>query len=142
MNWYVIESNWKQFAGYVREQWGELTDDQLEKIAGKRDLLADRIHEAYGISKDEAEKQIKSFEESNITYKGAIKSRTYARIATADADYMIAKAACGTKSGNEKDLCVSEAQARQTKTIGDATANKNAVDARAQAGQDTRDTNR
>lgn len=141
MNWDVIECNWKQFTGHVKEQWGKLTDDQLEKIAGKRDLLVDRIHETYGITKDEAEKQIKSFEESNITYKGAIKSRTHARIAAADADYMIAKVECGTKSGNEKDLCVSEAQANQTKTIGDATANKNAVDARAQAGQDARDPN-
>jgi uncharacterized protein YjbJ (UPF0337 family) len=65
MNWDQGEGNWKQFKGNVKEQWGKLTDDQLDVIAGKRDQLAGKIQEAYGVTKDEAEKQIKSFEESN-----------------------------------------------------------------------------
>jgi len=44
--------------GNVKEQWGKLTDDQLDVIAGKREHLAGKIQEAYGISKDEAEKQL------------------------------------------------------------------------------------
>ncbi|GAB1420270.1 hypothetical protein MASR2M15_03600 [Anaerolineales bacterium] len=47
-----------QFSGCVREQWGKLTDDDLEQIAGKRDQLAGRIQERYGIAKDEANDQI------------------------------------------------------------------------------------
>lgn len=58
MNWDRIEGNWKQFKGNARQQWGKLTDDQLEVISGKRDLLAGKIQEAYGITKEEAEKQL------------------------------------------------------------------------------------
>jgi len=64
MNWDVIEGNWKQFTGGVKEHWGKLTDDHLDTIAGKRDQLAGKIRETYGVTKDEAEKQIKRFEES------------------------------------------------------------------------------
>ena len=65
MNWDIVEGNWKQFKGKVKAQWGNLTDDQLDVIAGKRDQLAGKIQEAYGITKDEAEKQIKRFEDNN-----------------------------------------------------------------------------
>ena len=58
MNWDRIEGNWKQFKGNAKEQWGKLTDDQLEVIAGKRDSLVGKIQETYGISKDETEKQL------------------------------------------------------------------------------------
>ena len=58
MNWDRIEGNWKQAKGNVKEQWGKLTDDQLDVIGGKRDRLAGKIQEAYGISKDETEKQL------------------------------------------------------------------------------------
>jgi uncharacterized protein YjbJ (UPF0337 family) len=63
MNWDIVEGNWKQFKGKVKVQWGKLTDDQLDKISGRRDELAGRIQEAYGVSKDEAEAQIKRFED-------------------------------------------------------------------------------
>jgi uncharacterized protein YjbJ (UPF0337 family) len=62
MNWDQVEGNWKQFKGKVKEQWGKLTDDQLDVVAGKRDQLIGKVQEAYGISKDEAERQLKSFE--------------------------------------------------------------------------------
>lgn len=61
MNWDRIEGNWQQFSGKVRQQWGKLTDDDLDVIAGKRDELAGRIQEVYGISKDEADRQIERF---------------------------------------------------------------------------------
>jgi uncharacterized protein YjbJ (UPF0337 family) len=65
MNWDIVAGNWMQFKGKVKAQWGNLTDDQLDIIAGRRDELAGRIQEAYGISKDAAEEQIKRFEEQN-----------------------------------------------------------------------------
>ena len=65
MNWDIAEGNWKQFKGKVQTQWGKLTDDHLDQIGGKRQQLAGKIQEAYGVSKDEAEKQIKEFEERN-----------------------------------------------------------------------------
>jgi uncharacterized protein YjbJ (UPF0337 family) len=68
MNWNIVEGNWKQFKGKVKTQWGKLTDDQLDVIAGKRVELAGKIQEAYGISTDEADKQIKAFEALNRDY--------------------------------------------------------------------------
>ncbi|AMC33214.1 CsbD family protein [Iodobacter arcticus] len=65
MNWDIVEGNWKQFKGKVKEQWGDLTDDHLDVIAGKRDKLAGQIQESYGITKDEAELQITKFESLN-----------------------------------------------------------------------------
>ncbi len=62
MNWDRIEGNWKQFKGSARQQWGKLTDDQLDVMAGKRDKLAGKIQEAYGITKDEAEKQLSDWQ--------------------------------------------------------------------------------
>lgn len=65
MNWNIVEGNWKQFKGEVKTLWGRLTDDQLDVIAGKRIELAGKIQEAYGITEDEAEEQIKRFELHN-----------------------------------------------------------------------------
>lgn len=65
MNKDTIEGNWTEFKGKVKEQWGKLTDDRLDVIAGKRDQLRGEIQQAYGLSKDEAEKQVKDFEEIN-----------------------------------------------------------------------------
>jgi uncharacterized protein YjbJ (UPF0337 family) len=64
MNWDQIQGNWKQMTGKVRENWGKLTDDDFETIAGKRDQLVGAIQKRYGIAKEEAEKQIQSFENS------------------------------------------------------------------------------
>ena len=64
MNWDTIAGNWKQFQGKARQQWGKLTDDDLELIKGKRDELAGRIQERYGIAKDEAELQIDDWSRS------------------------------------------------------------------------------
>jgi uncharacterized protein YjbJ (UPF0337 family) len=58
MNWDRIEGNWKQLKGKTIEQWGKLTDDDLDVIAGRRDQLAGKIQEHYGVVKDEAERQI------------------------------------------------------------------------------------
>jgi uncharacterized protein YjbJ (UPF0337 family) len=58
MNWDRIEGNWKQFKGRVKEQWGKLTDDDIDVIGGKRDQLVGKIQESYGIGKDEAERQV------------------------------------------------------------------------------------
>jgi uncharacterized protein YjbJ (UPF0337 family) len=53
-----IEGNWKQLKGKVKEQWGKLTDDDLDRIAGKRDQLEGKIQERYGYGKDQVRKEI------------------------------------------------------------------------------------
>ena len=58
MNWDRIQGNWKQATGKAKEQWGKLTDDDLDVVAGRRDQLAGKIQERYGVGKDEAERQL------------------------------------------------------------------------------------
>ena len=64
MNSDQIEGKWKQMKGSARQKWGKLTDDDLEFVAGKQDQLAGKIQERYGISKEEAAKQIREWSES------------------------------------------------------------------------------
>jgi uncharacterized protein YjbJ (UPF0337 family) len=69
MNQDRIEGNWKQVKGKVKEQWGKLTDDDLDVIAGKRDQLLGRIQQRHGIAKDEAERQVDTFERRNPDFR-------------------------------------------------------------------------
>lgn len=69
MQWDIVEGNWKQFKGKIKEQWGELTDDDLDRIAGKRDQLSGKLQETYGLGREDAEKQIREFENRNKSYK-------------------------------------------------------------------------
>ncbi len=62
MNWDQIEGDWKQFKGKVKEKWGQLTDDDLDVIKGKKDQLSGTLQKKYGIAKEEAEKQLSEFE--------------------------------------------------------------------------------
>ena len=58
MNWDIIEGKWKQLKGSAKENWGKLTDDELDQAAGNRDTLVGKIQEKYGVARDEAEKQV------------------------------------------------------------------------------------
>ncbi|WP_298267701.1 CsbD family protein [Gemmatimonas sp.] len=62
MNAQTIEGNWTQFKGKIREQWGKLTDDDVDIIAGKREQLIGKIKERYGKSTDVVSREIKEFE--------------------------------------------------------------------------------
>jgi uncharacterized protein YjbJ (UPF0337 family) len=64
MNWDQIAGNWRQVKGVVRERWGKLTDDDVDVIAGKRDILLGKIQEKHGIAREEAEKELKAWEAS------------------------------------------------------------------------------
>lgn len=65
MNTDRISGRWKQVKGRIKEQWGRLTDDDLDVIAGKRDQLLGRIQQRHGIAKEEAQEQVRRFEERN-----------------------------------------------------------------------------
>jgi uncharacterized protein YjbJ (UPF0337 family) len=58
MNWDQISGGWKQFKGKAKEKWGKLTDDEIDVAAGKRDQLVGKVQQRYGITKEEAEKQV------------------------------------------------------------------------------------
>jgi uncharacterized protein YjbJ (UPF0337 family) len=61
MNWDTVTGNWKQFSGKVKEQWGQLTDDDLTQISGKREQLEGKLQERYGYAKDHAKREIDDF---------------------------------------------------------------------------------
>jgi uncharacterized protein YjbJ (UPF0337 family) len=58
MDWDRIEGNWKQFRGKAKEQWGKLTDDDLDVIEGNRDQLEGKLQERYGKAKDDAREDV------------------------------------------------------------------------------------
>lgn len=62
MNWDLIEGNWKEYKGEIKQHWSKLTDEQLELIAGKREHLAGKIQVMYGLGKDEAEHQLSNWQ--------------------------------------------------------------------------------
>ena len=61
MNWDKIEGGWKQFKGKLREQWGRLTEDDVAVIEGKRDKLVGKIQDRYGITRDEADREVREW---------------------------------------------------------------------------------
>jgi uncharacterized protein YjbJ (UPF0337 family) len=64
MNWDRIEGNWKQIKGKARQKWGELTDDDLDKLRGKKDELVGKLQERKGIERDKAEREVNEWARS------------------------------------------------------------------------------
>ncbi|NDV00098.1 CsbD family protein [Pseudoroseicyclus tamaricis] len=58
MNWDQIQGNWKQFSGRAQAEWGDLTNDDLDRINGDRTQLEGLIQERYGKTKEEASKAV------------------------------------------------------------------------------------
>ena len=68
MNWDQVEGNWKQVAGAMKEKWGKLTDDDFVAAKGQAEALAGRLQERYGITKEEAQKQMDEFIKAHKTH--------------------------------------------------------------------------
>jgi uncharacterized protein YjbJ (UPF0337 family) len=66
VNWEQTKGKWNQTKGAVKKQWGKLTDDDLTVIAGQRDQLVGKLQERYGIAKEEADKQVKTWESMKV----------------------------------------------------------------------------
>jgi uncharacterized protein YjbJ (UPF0337 family) len=58
MNEDTLKGQWTQLKGQVREQWGKLTNDDLDQIQGRSEQLIGRIQERYGVARDEAQRQV------------------------------------------------------------------------------------
>jgi len=63
MNKDVIQGKWREMKGKVKEQWGKLTDDDLDKIEGKAEQLLGLLQQRYGYARDKAEEEYKRFME-------------------------------------------------------------------------------
>ncbi|MFO0945004.1 MAG: CsbD family protein [Planctomycetota bacterium] len=61
MNWDQIEGNWKQFRGKLREQWGKLTDDDLDVVGGKKEQLLGMLQKRYGHAREKAEQELEEW---------------------------------------------------------------------------------
>ncbi|HEY7190377.1 MAG TPA: CsbD family protein [Vicinamibacterales bacterium] len=57
MNSDTLKGQWTQLKGKVREQWGKLTNDDLDEIQGRAEQLVGRLQQRYGIGRDEAQRQ-------------------------------------------------------------------------------------
>lgn len=62
MNKDIIQGQWTQLKGKVKEEWGKLTNDDIDSINGRSEQLAGRLQERYGIEQDEAKRQVSAFE--------------------------------------------------------------------------------
>lgn len=60
----IMAGKWKQLKGQVKQKWGKLTDDELDRIDGKADELAGLLQERYGLAREEAKKQLKDMADS------------------------------------------------------------------------------
>lgn len=58
MNKDILEGNWKQLVGSIKEQWGKLTDDELTRAEGNYDQLVGLLQEKYGYERKEAEREL------------------------------------------------------------------------------------
>ena len=57
----ILEGQWMQLRVSIREKWGELTDDELDEIAGKRDQFLGKLQEKYGYTREKAEEELNEF---------------------------------------------------------------------------------
>ena len=64
MNWEQMKGSWTEIKGKVKAQWGNLTDDDIDRMAGERDQLIGRIQHRYGCTKEDAERQVDSWQRS------------------------------------------------------------------------------
>jgi uncharacterized protein YjbJ (UPF0337 family) len=62
MNEPWLRGKWNEIKGRVKEQWGELSDDEIARIEGRRDQLIGAIQQRYGKDRDAVEKEIREFE--------------------------------------------------------------------------------
>jgi uncharacterized protein YjbJ (UPF0337 family) len=61
MNMEELKGKWKQVKGKAKEQWSELTEDDLNAMDGRRDQMIGKLKERYGKSLEEARKEVDAF---------------------------------------------------------------------------------
>jgi len=61
MNNDMIEGKWKEIKGTVRAKWGDLTDDEVDQVAGNRERLEGLVQQKYGKTKEQARKEVDAF---------------------------------------------------------------------------------
>jgi uncharacterized protein YjbJ (UPF0337 family) len=65
MNKDIIQGKWKEVKGKLKQQWGKLTDDEIDQMKGNYDELEGVLQKSYGYQKDEAKREIDEFIDKN-----------------------------------------------------------------------------
>jgi uncharacterized protein YjbJ (UPF0337 family) len=65
MNKDTVKGNFTQLKGKIKQKWGQLTDDEIDEMEGHAEILAGKLQERYGLSKDDAERQARDFQSQN-----------------------------------------------------------------------------
>lgn len=58
MNKHILEGKWKQVRGEAKAWWGKLTDNDLDRVAGKFEVLVGILQEKYGYTREQAADEI------------------------------------------------------------------------------------
>jgi uncharacterized protein YjbJ (UPF0337 family) len=61
----VAKGQFKQIKGKIKQQWGKLTDDEIDQLEGHAEILAGKLQERYGLNREEAERQARDFQTQN-----------------------------------------------------------------------------
>lgn len=61
MNWDRIEGNWKQAKGTLQERWGHMTRNYTSILGGRRTKQLGKIQTKYGIDRDRAVHEARSW---------------------------------------------------------------------------------
>ncbi|BCS33645.1 UPF0337 protein [Luteitalea sp. TBR-22] len=64
MNRATAEVKWKVLRTRIKETWGELTDDDLDRFDGQRDKFVGHIQERYGMSRADVERRLQEIDEA------------------------------------------------------------------------------
>lgn len=64
MNKDTLKGDWSLLKGKIKEHWGDLTDDDLSQIDGKKDQLLGKLQKRYGIEKEKAEVELAAWEKN------------------------------------------------------------------------------
>ena len=72
MNKDIVEGKWKQIRGEAKAWWGKLTDDDLDRAAGKFDVIAGLLQEKYGYTRQHAAEEI---DQRVTAYEAGLKSK-------------------------------------------------------------------
>jgi uncharacterized protein YjbJ (UPF0337 family) len=67
MNDDILKGKWSQLKGSVKEQWGKLTDDEIDELDGRREQLVGKVQERYGLARDQATRDVDNWLNNTAT---------------------------------------------------------------------------
>ncbi|MDY6983175.1 MAG: CsbD family protein [Pseudomonadota bacterium] len=61
MNEDIVKGKWKELRGKVRERWGKITGDDIDRLKGSSDELIGLLQQRYGYEREQAHKEIQEW---------------------------------------------------------------------------------